>query len=325
MVREGGRRDGRVLSLVDDNNVYVPVGAFYDRFRRHIMSKPGVVKRHETAFKRTLTDEQRDKLVANATRLNDHIDDMLSRSETGKIFEDFEYPFGLRVILDAIEFVPAEQAKLGDPLTAKEIHEAIERYASNVDKKMYARKAKDFETPRHVAAFLKDHSDHHHVRIEKDGDEDIYRYTLEYKKGSFKQLDVTEIDDVLELPCLQNLYETMQNERPRRYPLFQFVRILLCLDADIEQEDIVEWFSQFHWFDRQTTEYQVDYERREGGVPDPEDPSYDFQMPVGCQNDNDKWTRFCIGMENCEYSIYQSLPMAEPVHEKLESETGRQR
>jgi len=121
------------------------------------------------------------------------------------------------------------------------------------------------------------------------------------------------IKDLLEFPCFQSLHETLQKSKVTRWELYSFVRYLLSLDMEVSNEDIHDWFQQYPWYDRATTEYQVNYERQQQ-MADGKDP-----MPIGCNNENRNWAGHCIGRENCEYSLYHSVELDQKIYDRLDS------
>jgi DNA primase large subunit len=97
-----------------------------------------------------------------------------------------------------------------------------------------------------------------------------------------------------------------------------FVRIIMSIEPNIEgksgftDDEIVDWFRQYDWFDEGITRYQVEHERRQTTAQG-EKP-----VPIGCKNSNTQWTPLCIGLDECDYSIYQSLPFKDEVYERLD-------
>ncbi len=78
-------------------------------------------------------------------------------------------------------------------------------------------------------------------------------------------------------------------------------------------EDLKELFSRYDWYDEEVTEEQVRYEFRRG-----ERPGNERYLPMGCNNDDMR--RWCIGRDECQYSIYGSLPFVDPMYDKLDGE-----
>ena len=80
----------------------------------------------------------------------------------------------------------------------------------------------------------------------------------------------------------------------------------MSLQNDFNLADIKAAFSEYPWYDEDTTDYQVRYEMNQDA------------QPVSCTNENEKFTQFCIGRENCDYSIYASLPLKQSVYDTLD-------
>jgi hypothetical protein len=80
-------------------------------------------------------------------------------------------------------------------------------------------------------------------------------------------------------------------------------------ETESEQGDILlknaklalhETFENWHWCDHDITEEEIDLEYQMGEGPKGR------CLPMGC--DNPTMQPYCIGKENCPYSIYKSLP-----------------
>jgi DNA primase large subunit len=143
--------------------------------------------------------------------------------------------------------------------------------------------------------------------VEKRSTGRATEYSIQAVSASgFKQIEVTDHTDLRELPCISNLHEHLQKGKPTHYPLFSYARLLLSLQNDFSLTDLKAAFSEYPWYDEETTEYQVRYEMNR-----------DFQ-PVSCNNENEKFTQYCIGRENCDYSIYASLPFKQEVYDSLD-------
>ncbi|WP_277524821.1 primase-associated protein [Natrinema salsiterrestre] len=77
--------------------------------------------------------------------------------------------------------------------------------------------------------------------------------------------------------------------------------------------DLEDVFSRWPWYDEQETEYQVRYEFSntiDGDTP----------LPMNC--DNDDLQRYCIGQDQCPYSIWGSLPFPDEMYEQVEEESA---
>ena len=82
--------------------------------------------------------------------------------------------------------------------------------------------------------------------------------------------------------------------------------------GQVLEEDVVdgmkEVISDFDWYDEDITEYQTRYEYLQGET----DERY---MVKSCTHED--MQNYCIGKDNCEYSIYQSLPFVSDFYQKL--------
>jgi hypothetical protein len=163
-----------------------------------------------------------------------------------------------------------------------------------------------FDTPEGVTAFLKQQSDHDDIDFISQDHPQPNLYILSYTDNGARQIDVQTPHDVFELPCVSNLEDYFMENPPEREPLFFLVRILCSLENRFTHEEIAEVFTRFPWYDPSTTWYQVGYELTQTAVP------------IGCENDHTRWGQFCIGQENCDYSIYGSLPIREEVYDRLD-------
>jgi hypothetical protein len=77
-------------------------------------------------------------------------------------------------------------------------------------------------------------------------------------------------------------------------------------------EDLKELFSRYDWYDEGITEEQVRYEYLKG-----EREGKRF-LPMSCNNDDMR--KRCIGRNECQSSIYRSLPFVDPMYDKLDGE-----
>jgi len=104
---------------------------------------------------------------------------------------------------------------------------------------------------------------------------------------------------------MANMAERLYEKKPVRKDLYSFARMVMWLpqyqDSDLETivADLKDIFSRWPWYDEQVTDYQIRYEFSNtiGG---------DTPLPMNC--DNDDMQRYCIGKEQCPYSIWGSLP-----------------
>ena len=134
-------------------------------------------------------------------------------------------------------------------------------------------------------------------------------YRLRFNESDATTIQVSEIEDILELPCMQNIHNFLLEEKPVRFVVYTYVRVILSIENDFTVEEIVDWFRKYPWFDEEITRYQARYEKNQTNEND------DPYLPGNCYSDNEKFTQFCIGIGNCEYEIHESLPLKEEVLE----------
>lgn len=318
LVRAGDPVDGPIRTLVNNNCAYVPADDFDNKFEDHVLGKWGSARYFETMLEQILQEGQLEEMVSMTEAVDEEIDKFDSTNNTEKIFGERKYPPKLRVILDAVEAAPSDEVMLGEAYKSKELFEAIEEYKEVVDNKWDLRQLNEISSPQTVAQILTEHSDHQHVEIiENAGEKQVNKYELSYAPGYAKRVEVSEIEDILELPCMSNIDEHLQEEKPVRWVLYTYVRVILSHSQEFDVDDIVEFFRRYPWFDKATSKYQIQYEKErrmaDGSIP----------KPIGCNNDNRNFSQFCIGKENCDYSIYGSLDFRDKVLDDMPDESSR--
>ena len=111
--------------------------------------------------------------------------------------------------------------------------------------------------------------------------------------------------------------ERLQEKKPVRKDLFNLVRMAWWLpqyrDASTEEfiSDVKDLFSRWPWYDDEVTEYQIRYELDN-------DIGGEIPLPMTCANDD--MQRYCIGRDQCPYSIYGSLPFPDEMYEQLDDQ-----
>jgi hypothetical protein len=68
-------------------------------------------------------------------------------------------------------------------------------------------------------------------------------------------------------------------------------------------------FARWSWYDEETTEYQIWYKLNN-------DIGGEIPLTMNCSNDDIQ--RYCIGCDQCSYSIYGSLPFPDEMYDLLE-------
>lgn len=167
-------------------------------------------------------------------------------------------------------------------------------------------------SPHNISLALSEHEDHHLVEVDRS--DRLNKFKLHDPFIGYVEIEVSDIEDILELPCFQNIDDYLKDRKPTRWVLYSIARVLMSLNNNFTIDDMVGFYSRYPWFDEDTTRYQLNYEQAQ--TIDGETP-----MPISCNNDNTNFGTFCIGKENCDYSIYQSLPMRDEIYDRLETNT----
>jgi hypothetical protein len=295
--------DGTLTTKLRDGKAYVPGHDLDTRLRDEAADSL-------TTIISTKRENMEQKGLANLVRREDtiysFIDKLYEARQYDKLFTDDDYPTKLGIISSAIRDYDYDEIEFDEWLTAEEIYEAVDDYYPHKSKRSTWR---GMDSPITISQILEDFEEHPDVEVDRSGR--VNRYRIENAFRSVVDIEVSDVFDILELPCMANIQEHLQNRKPTRWVLFSVARILMSLENDFTIDDMVEFYRQFPWFDEDTTRYQLEYEQRRqmGGEP---------PLPVGCNNDNKKFDTFCIGKENCDYSIYQSLPMKDDVFDRLD-------
>ncbi len=309
--RAGNKRQGDLLSLVKGKHVYVPVQDVYPKYEEYFTGRSGVASQLEAVIRNSMGNEKLKVFQGNLKGVNKTISEWIKTGHDNRVFKERRYPAKLEVIMMAVEAADEDIAKLGEPVTAEDIYNAVRDYATRTDQDWVPKVADKMSSPSSIATTLKNYVDDddvggitHHRR---EGKAD--KYELEYKVGNFTQVEVTEVADLLELPCMRNLHESLMEQKPVRWELYSFVRYLFEVkNANFTVEEIKEWFSQYPWYREDVTKYQVEYEKDQRTLDG------DRPLPISCNNDNRNWAEHCIGKENCDYSLYQSVQLRDDVY-----------
>jgi hypothetical protein len=304
--------DREILTRVKDNHLYVPVGDFDTKYRDYA----------ERAFKKLLrvqedglSDDQLTWLTTNESAITDRIDRFLETGHHGRIWRNREPgDRTIRVLRQILSNAPDDGLQLGEFHTAKELYRAVEADDSD---DWEASIADLISSSRSLAARLTDHESHSAVTIDRDGRVNTYR--IERATSGAEQIEVLKIDDIFELPCMANLEERLHEKKPVRKDLYNFARMVMWLpqyrdrSLDAIVGDLKDVFSRWPWYDEGKTEYQVRYEFSNtiGG---------DTPLPMNCGNDD--LQRYCIGQDQCPYSIWGSLPFPDEMYEQVDEKSA---
>lgn len=312
--RIGNKQDGQLRSLVKGPYVFIPYDDVHRKYKEDFTGRNSVSWKLEQVISLSINDKQKEKYLNSLSGITGRIESLLNTGNDHMIFKERRYPAKVEAILKAVEGVDKDIAQLGTPLTAEQISNAVHDFCTWTDVGWIKNLSESINSPRKVATVLSQNKGLNHITVvPRDGQPDLYE--LEYKMGDFKQIDVTGIESLLEFPCMQNLHESLLDQKPVRWELYSFVRYLFEIDAlDIGVEEIKDWFSQYAWYDADITEYQVGYEETQRMA------SGDRPLPISCNNDNRSWAEHCIGKENCEYSLYRSVDLKPDVYDRTGDE-----
>lgn len=295
--------DGDIITKFRDGNAYVP-GVDIDNKIRQMAERAFEI--HVANQERELPKKQVAWIVNNTTKVQKKITQDIDGKRFDKLFTDDDYPEKLGVIVGAIRTYDYDDIDFGEWLTAEEIYEAVDDYYPHLTERAIV---DDINSPLAVSKILSNKENHHDIEIDRDSR--VNRFKVLDSKQSFLEVEVDTPEDILELPCMENIDEYLMEQKPTRWILYSVARILMSLENEFTVEELVDFYGRYPWFDEEVTRYQLNYERK-SRMANGEPPN-----PIGCQNDNTNFGTFCIGLENCSYSIYGSLPMKDEVMDRL--------
>lgn len=314
---KNGNTTTDITCIIKGPYVYLPVSDAQDKYSKNEFSGyNGVAQTLEKIITLSISDDRLNQYQQEMTGLNERIE-QLHAANSGVLFKERQYPAKLEAILQAIDEADSEKAAIGDKLTAKETYNVIQEYGSKTNTDWIRNTIDSITSPKSLSQQLSKYAsddDIRHVSVEKrQGKSNLYKF--EYTINGVKKIEVTEISDLLELPCIDNLHESLQNGKPVRWELYSFVRYVFEINSvEFGVEDIKQWFSQYDWYREEVTEYQANYEQ-EQRMADGERP-----LPISCRNDNDNWAKHCIGIENCDYSLYRSVELRPDIYDRISSD-----
>ena len=126
-------KNGASVCGGDNNCVYVPVWDFDRKLKKHVLGWNGTAEYLGKLLYRSMEDGQINYAVANATRIKEHIEDLLETGHTDRLFAERTHPDKLRVILRAVETVSDNIAQLNRWHSAGELYDALETHAQETD------------------------------------------------------------------------------------------------------------------------------------------------------------------------------------------------
>jgi hypothetical protein len=292
---------GEIKTVLEGGNAYVPLS---DLQGKMLDATDTAFETHLRAQHSALSNSETQWLISNTTPIHERIDEFFMRQEHDKLFDtQGEKPPLLQVVMNAIYESDAANAKFGEFLSAEELQQFLKDYSPHPAYESAIHTDGQL-TPGKLSKKLTHYEENRYLEIDTSGQ--VYKFKFDSPARKGKKIDVTEPEDIFELPCMASIDEYLRQEGPTRYLLFTMVRLLMSLENDFTNQDIIEMFQRWPWYDKATTEYQVKYERREGK---------DIK-PINCGNDNQRFTAHCIGVENCDYNIYSSLPIKDEIFDE---------
>lgn len=302
---------GEIRTQVANNNLYISIDHFEATYQQYAETGFGQL---QAVQEEELGGTERRWLAQNETAITERTDRALKGGHYEQVWTHWDSGERIvRLLRTAVQADPRTQ--IGEFYTAKELYDALDAYnpADDGERTQLQR----FSNHRSVAKTLANHDTHRSVTIDRSGRVNTYR--IGHSGSGARPIDVTELEDLFELPCMAAMDDRLQDENPVRKDLFNFVRMAMWLPQYREQsveeitEDIHNLFSRWPWYDPEITDYQVRYEARRGerGIG----PKNTTPLPMGC--DNDDMQRYCIGKEQCPYSIYGSLPFPDEMYDEL--------
>ncbi|MCU4927115.1 primase-associated protein [Halobacteria archaeon AArc-dxtr1] len=300
---------GELLTRVKNNCLYVPAGDFDTKYREYARR---AFKKLLRVQEENLSEDQLTWLTTNESAITERIDRFIETGHHERIWRDWDPgERTIRVLRDAIRDAPDEVTTLGEFHSAKELFEAVEAYDPEANWKRDV--CNRISSPRSLGNLLASQRDHRSLTIQRHGNTNHYR--VQESSRGVQPLTVESIEDLFELPCMANMAERLHEKKPVRKDLYNFARMVMWLpqyqDSDLETivTDLKDVFSRWPWYDEQVTDYQIRYEFSntiDGDTP----------LPMNC--DNDDLQRYCIGQDECPYSIWGSLPFPDKMYDRLD-------
>ncbi|WP_114579253.1 primase-associated protein [Saliphagus sp. LR7] len=303
---------GEIRAQVKNNHLYVPLDHLHDTYRSYASTCFG---RLLAVQEDELDESERKWLREHETAITERTDEAIERGQYEQVWNNWDRGEQVvRVIRNAVQASP--QTTVGEFYTAQELYDTLDTYVP--DNEGEQAQLRQFSNQRSVAKTLANYESHQSLTIDRS--ERINTYCIGHSGGGSRPLEITELEDLFELPCLAAMDERLHEEKPVRKDLFNFVRMVMWLpqyrEKSIDEitDEIKDVFSRWPWFDPEITEYQIKYEARRGdrGIG----PKGNIPLPMNC--DNDDMQRYCIGQDQCPYSIYGSLPFPDEMYDQLE-------
>jgi len=311
--RRDGEVSGALATRVHDNALYVPAAHLFHQHRLYLRN--GGFGRLVTSMRETISDRQRKWVTSQATELNDRINRFERARQYEQLYTDWDPDQrSVNLIRDAV--FKHEGLESDDPLSPAEIYAAVEDFEPEGTHS--ERLLKRFHSEPATRRALEDLAEADYIEQESAASETPPTYWIGTNSES---LNIGDLEDLFELPCMANMAERLHEEGPVRKDLYSFARMVMWLpqyrDADIDVivEDLKDVFQRWPWYDEQETDYQVRYEYYNGEI-DGEPP-----LPRNCHNED--LQRYCIGPKACPYhTIYQTLPFPQEMYDHIDTDSS---
>lgn len=308
---------GDLKTHIANNNVYIPAEDLYRRVANQL--EDGGFRTLFAAHQEFVSGGSLRRFLEHESAITERIDRFLSAGQQDLVWTNWDPDARLaRVVRSAV----GAQANLekSREYTAKVLYEAVDRYQPEYDWEETV--LREIKNPRSLSHRLKSIDEDRVETIEtEDWKSNLYR--VGHSSVGARQIGFDDKEDLFELPCLQNIDERMHEESPTRKDLYNMVRMLRWLpgyrpsqmNRDMFVEEMKEILQRYPWYDEETSDYQIRYEL------DRTNKDGDPYLPLGCSNTD--MERYCIGREECPYSIYGSLPFPDEMYDQIDNDQKR--
>jgi len=306
--------DGDLDTRIEDNHLYVPATDLDERYQE-------CAARGFDRLVNVQQDGLNDAQISWLESSESAITDLLARFDRHGQYEHLWTGWEpgnklIHAVQNAVDAAPDDVVQLGTYHDSSTLYTVLEEHdPENEWEEAIHRRV---TSPSSLGAKLSEHADHSELEIDTDAHPSQYKFATTTQGST--ALPVDEIEDLFELPCMANMEQRLHEEGPTRKDLYSFVRLVRWLpqyrDAPLETiiSDLKDVFERWPWYDEQETDYQLRYELQRSNTPDG-DPDREW-LPRSC--DNDDMQHYCIGKENCPYSIYGSLPFPDELYDQLD-------
>jgi len=308
--------EGKPQNVFENRSLYIPLDALEDKYDDYLQRGFHTLV---DALDSLLTPDRTEWFIANEERLSEKIDADFASNRFDEIWVDWDQrEREIKVIQNAVK--DSDTISVGEPHSAKKLLAEIQKYTpENWESGLLS----EYKTAQSVAQTLRKNVNHRNVEIVETDPASANEYIIHDSDRSVTPLEASHPSHLFELPCFDNMRQHLHENGPTRKDLWNFVRTAWWLttyfssrpgDKTLDDhflEDIHETFEdEWDWYDPEITAYQVRYEIEQGDIEG------NIPRPENC--DNEDMQRYCIGQDNCEYSIWGSLPFPEEMYKILE-------